>query len=886
MLGQYELRDLLGSGGMGAVYLGYQAVLERLVAIKVLNVALITDPDYLARFTREAKTSASLEHPHIVPVYDYGTQNGISYVVMRYLTGGSLAERLDHSTRTGRPLPSLSETAQIIRQLASALDYAHERGVIHRDVKTNNVMFDNQGTAFLVDFGIAKLTYSTSALTGTGMSVGTPSYMSPEQWRGEPVTPAADQYALGVTAYAMLTGRLPFEAETPFALMHKHLNEQPTPVQAFRGDLPGAVRDVVSRALAKDPTARYETTSAFARDLETAVQGKSGAPTGFFLTPLPPKPKIELPDQPTITPAPVSASPGKTFAEIPPVSLPLFDDTGIRSSAEVGATASQVTPPRRPVLSGGMMILAAVLLIAGVVGVLLYSTRDNAPQENGTAVADTIGSGTNVTAVTASAATDESTSSAGVISDSTEVPSPTRTVSPTETPLPTDTSTFTSTNTTTPSPEPSATPTLTATDTATLSVRAAALATRDAFSTATATFWTITPTPDMDQTLAAELTMIHAEELTGTATLWTLTPTDTPTETPTSTFTSSPSETPTDTATFTATATRTLPPTATATRTIPPTPTVVPPTLTPAPLAQCPDIRPSRLGVGMEGYVLQDDARALNVRRGSGTSFSTVAQLQIGETFEILEGPICGEEFAWFRITARSGAVVGWVAEGDDDAYFIAPVELVDPLTTFTLKPDCNIVLQDDFETETSPNQWFTNSTDRYVVDIFNGSYNLQINFLRDGGVGDPQGEGAPVLWGSLGEYTVDNGTVEAVVTSSLFNEEDEVRTGLWLRYQDEQNFLAFMIRGDGAYRITRYQDGVFTNLVDWTQNGAINTGDGVTNTLRVELVDDTYTFHVNGQFMTTATDATWSEGRVAFWGASPRTPITFALDYFRVCSN
>jgi serine/threonine protein kinase len=893
-LGQYELRDLLGSGGMGAVYLGYQAVLERLVAIKVLNAALITDTDYLARFTREAKTSASLEHPHIVPVYDYGTQEGISYVVMRYLTGGSLAERLDHSTRTGRPLPSLSETAQIIRQLASALDYAHERGVIHRDVKTNNVMFDNQGTAFLVDFGIAKLTYSTSALTGTGMSVGTPSYMSPEQWRGEPVTSAADQYALAVTAYAMLTGRLPFEAETPFALMHKHLNEMPTPVQAFRGDLPEGVRDILSRALSKEPNARYESTSAFARDLETAVQGKGGAPTGFFLTPLPPKPKVDLPDHPTITPAP-APSPGKTMAEIPPVSLPLFDDSGVRASPEAYATEAQASAPRRPVVAGGVIVLAALLLVAGFVAVVLPSLRGNVVLLDATTVAD--GNGSSTTTVTASGATltEEATLVAGISSDGTE----TRAATDTQSPSPTETVTSTSTHTSMPQPSatdtasptetPTSTSTLTPTDTATLSVREAALATRDAFSTATATLWTITPTPDMKQTVAAELTAIFAEELTATATLWTATSTSTETATATFTATALPTDTPTNTATstatFTSTSTRTPRPMATPTNTVLPTATIRV-TQTPQPLAECPGVRPSRLAVGMEGYVLQDDARALNVRRGSGTSFSTLAQLQIGETFRVIEGPICGENFAWFRIEARSGAVIGWVAEGDEDSYFIAPSELGDPLTTFSLKPDCEIVLQDDFETDSSPNAWFTDSTERYVVDIFNGAYNLQINFLRDGVVGDPQGEGAPILWGSLSDYMVGNDTVEAVITSSLFTEDDDVRTGLWLRYQDEQNFLAFMMRGDGAYRIARYQDGVFTDLVDWTQNGAINTGDGATNTMRVELVDDTYTLYINGQFMATASDATWEEGRLAFWGASPRTPVTFALDYFRICAS
>ncbi|HRF95377.1 MAG TPA: serine/threonine-protein kinase, partial [Aggregatilineales bacterium] len=168
MLGQYELRELLGVGGMGSVYRGFQTALKREVAVKVLPSTLAQQPGYIERFTREAETSAALEHPHIVPIVDYGTQRGISYVVMRLLTGGTLAERINQAQADKRGLPSLGETAKLLRELASALDYAHNRGVIHRDIKTSNVMFDNQGNSYLVDFGIAKLMNATNKLTGTG----------------------------------------------------------------------------------------------------------------------------------------------------------------------------------------------------------------------------------------------------------------------------------------------------------------------------------------------------------------------------------------------------------------------------------------------------------------------------------------------------------------------------------------------------------------------------------------------------------------------------------------------------------------------------------------------------------------------------------------------
>ena len=183
IFGQYELRQLIGVGGMGAVYRGFQANLEREVAIKVLSTAFASETGYVERFYREAKTAAALEHAHIVPVYDYGIQRDISYVVMRLLAGGTLAERVRFCRERERSLPAPGEVGELLRQVASALDYAHSQGVIHRDIKPSNIMFDQQGNAYLVDFGIAKLMEATSSLTGTGVAMGTPIYMPPEQWR-------------------------------------------------------------------------------------------------------------------------------------------------------------------------------------------------------------------------------------------------------------------------------------------------------------------------------------------------------------------------------------------------------------------------------------------------------------------------------------------------------------------------------------------------------------------------------------------------------------------------------------------------------------------------------------------------------------------------------
>ncbi len=294
--GQYEIREMLGMGGMSAVYRAHQASLMRDVALKVLPPSFSSQTGTLERFLREARTAAALEHAHIVPIYDYGNYGGLSFVVMRLLSGGSLAERLTNADHTDGSLPSLYEVADILKRLANAMDYAHSRGVVHRDIKANNIMFDDQGSPYLVDFGIAKLTNSVNALTGTGVAMGTPLYMSPEQWRGESVTPAADQYALGVTTYAMVTGHLPFEAPTPYALMHKHLNEQPPAPQTWRADLPESIKKVIDQAMAKKAQNRFPSAKDFALAFEEALQasGIENQPTEFFTKPLPAKVQTQV----------------------------------------------------------------------------------------------------------------------------------------------------------------------------------------------------------------------------------------------------------------------------------------------------------------------------------------------------------------------------------------------------------------------------------------------------------------------------------------------------------------------------------------------------------------------------------------------------------------
>jgi serine/threonine protein kinase len=255
--GRYEVIRNLGRGGMATVYLARDPRVGRLVAIKVLDQHLAADPGFRARFEREAQLIAAMEHHAIVPLYDHGEENGESYLVFRYMEGGSLADLL-HNLGT---LP-LDETARIVGRVAEALDYAHRRGVIHRDIKPANILFDLDGNAFLGDFGVARMV-SGSLSTVTNAVIGTPSYMSPEQAEGNPATPASDLYALGCTTYEMLAGRPPFTGESPVVTLIKHVREAPPFLDGYARETDIVVR----RAMAKEPGTRWRTGKDFATAL-------------------------------------------------------------------------------------------------------------------------------------------------------------------------------------------------------------------------------------------------------------------------------------------------------------------------------------------------------------------------------------------------------------------------------------------------------------------------------------------------------------------------------------------------------------------------------------------------------------------------------------------
>jgi len=263
-IGQYRILEQIGKGGMATVYKAYQPSLDRYVAIKVLPPYFAHEEGFAERFTREAKAIAKLTHPHILPIHDFGQEGDLSYIVAQYVEAGTLKEML------GQPM-DLRRAAEIISQIADALDYAHERGVIHRDVKPSNVLMDHGRWVLLTDFGLAKMVEASQALTASGVGVGTPAYMAPEQGQGLKIDARSDVYSLGIVLYEMLTGRVPFEAETPMAVVIKHITHPlPLPRQ-MNPDIPESVERVILKALAKKPEDRFATTGEMAAALHEAV---------------------------------------------------------------------------------------------------------------------------------------------------------------------------------------------------------------------------------------------------------------------------------------------------------------------------------------------------------------------------------------------------------------------------------------------------------------------------------------------------------------------------------------------------------------------------------------------------------------------------------------
>jgi serine/threonine protein kinase len=269
MLGSYRIINQVGQGGMATVYKAYQPSMDRNVAIKVLPRQLAESAEFTARFQQEAHIIARLEHPHILPVFDFGESDGVTYFVMRYLDAGTLKTKMEAG-----PL-SWNEIDRFFTQLAEALNYAHGHGIVHRDLKPANALVDEEDNLFLTDFGIAKLLESASPrLTQTDAIMGTPAYISPEQAKAETVNQRSDIYSLGIILYEMVTGSVPFVADTPLAVILKHISDPLPPPSVIKKDIPEPIERVILKALAKEPGDRYATAAEFLSAWKRALEEK------------------------------------------------------------------------------------------------------------------------------------------------------------------------------------------------------------------------------------------------------------------------------------------------------------------------------------------------------------------------------------------------------------------------------------------------------------------------------------------------------------------------------------------------------------------------------------------------------------------------------------
>ncbi|MGC5018751.1 serine/threonine-protein kinase [Micromonospora sp. DT47] len=392
---RYRLDERIASGGMGDVWRGTDQVLGRTVAVKSLLPALLDEPGFAERFRGEARTMATINHPGVVDVYDFGSDQHIAFLVMEYVEGDALSATL---SRVGRLTPA--RTMALVAQAADALHAAHEKGIVHRDVKPGNLLVRPNGTLVLTDFGIARSDL-VGQLTAAGSVLGTASYISPEQATGAVATSASDVYALGVVAYQCLAGRRPFEGDNPLEIAMKHVQETPRPLP---GDIPPAVKAIVERALAKDPAARWSSAAALASvarqaKLALSQQARTGGQARpISAAPASPAPSVaraQVPAAPRQQPRPPVQQPRPpvTGQARPPVAArqphPPVQTRGaagvppapVRSDRPVGYARQPVpaTAPARRSRSG--MVTIAILLAVLVLvcsGVISYSARQGA----------------------------------------------------------------------------------------------------------------------------------------------------------------------------------------------------------------------------------------------------------------------------------------------------------------------------------------------------------------------------------------------------------------------------------------------------------------------------------------------------------------------------
>ncbi|MEV5409316.1 serine/threonine-protein kinase [Thermopolyspora sp. NPDC052614] len=401
-LGDYLVESVVGRGGMATVYRAHDHRLNRAVALKVLAPQLSHDPRFRDRFIRESRLVASIDHPHIIPIYEAGESNELLFIAMRYVDGSDLRKLI----QSGGPLP-IARAGRLFTQIASALDAAHLNGLVHRDVKPANILVA-EGPAsdpeadhvYLTDFGLTKSTYAEAGLTSQGQFMGTPRYVAPEQIRGLPVDGRGDLYAFACVVYEALTGLPPFQRDTELALLYAHVSHEPPPLTPYRPELPHAVNAVMARALAKSPTERYATCQQFITALRDAIAGgpgTAGVAPEIGTTSTPPVPS---PPEPVagLAPGPVSGPfPGPISGPIsgpvtgantwPPGGAGPHSHPGQgMSSLPPGAAWTQPAAEYRPrqarrkgVPKGPLIGIAAALVSLAVVALVLFNPGGQSP---------------------------------------------------------------------------------------------------------------------------------------------------------------------------------------------------------------------------------------------------------------------------------------------------------------------------------------------------------------------------------------------------------------------------------------------------------------------------------------------------------------------------
>lgn len=427
--GRYRIEAMLGQGGMSAVYKANDPNLKRVVAVKLIHPHLSSDPSFVLRFESEASAVASLRHPNIVQVYDFNNDGGVYYMVLEFIPGETLQDRMKRLADVGRQLP-IEEAVKFTANISDAVGYAHQRGLVHRDIKPANIMLDVQGQAILMDFGIVKIMGGDSH-TSTGAVVGTARYMSPEIIRGEVADHRSDIYSLGVTLYEMLSGRPPYVADSAMTLMMMHLNDPVPNVRNFRQEIPGELADILDKCLAKDRNQRYQSATELSADLRRALNPSSSktfprvAGVGQMQTIAG---KLDPMPGPAPTGGSQSVAPPTRITGSQPLPTPIQTTGSQQYPSPTNTSSSASYPVARPTstrplwLVGGGLFALACLVVTFFVGRALLNSLGGA--SNG--ATPTLALVTNTVAATEAVAP---------VDAATETVAPTEL--PTDTPLPT-----------------------------------------------------------------------------------------------------------------------------------------------------------------------------------------------------------------------------------------------------------------------------------------------------------------------------------------------------------------------------------------------------------------------------------------------------------------